>query len=222
MQQALPGFRLSVPSLDKHVFPPGTTILLTGKPGIGKSVFAEQFLWEGLQQGQHGIYIVTDTSGDTLRKKAESAGGNAGLEVVNLFMEKPRLINDISISIHQAISKSEGQPIRLVFDSLSTLGMMLKPDVLPPWVLDQRARLTKHGSNVLALIVYDVGIHPPQITRSLQVLSDVVLQMKFEEGAKEPKRLFRVFSTRGAPHSAQWYPFTIDDAGLRFTELTAK
>ena len=219
MQEALSGFNLNVPGMDAHVFPPGTTVLLTGRPGAGKSVFAEQFLLEGLQRGQNGIYVVTDTSGESLRRKVESTPAvKAKLEVVNLFLEKPRLINDISISVHQAISKYDGQQVRLAFDSLSTLGMLFNPEVLPPWVLDQRARFTKHNSNVLALMVYDIGIHSPQISRSLQVLSDVVLEMKLEESEDEPKRLFRVFSSRGTPHSAKWYQFIIDNSGLRFEE----
>jgi KaiC/GvpD/RAD55 family RecA-like ATPase len=193
-------------------------ILLSGRPGVGKSVFAGQFIREGLQLGQHAIYVVTDTSGDQIRKKAAESSIGAQLQVVDLFLEKPHLINDISITVHQAIAKFSGQAVRLVFDSLSTLGMMFNPDVLPPWVLDQHARLTKNSANVLALMTYDTGIHPPSITRSLGVLSDIVLEMRLEESAEEPKRLFRIFSTRSVSHSAKWHAFTIDDAGLRFGE----
>jgi KaiC/GvpD/RAD55 family RecA-like ATPase len=218
MQSTMSGFRIRVPSLDGQVFPPGTTVLLTGRPGVGKSAFARQFMSEGMQLGQHGIYVVTDTPADSIRKTTVLEEGVGTLEMVDLFLEKPRLINDISIRVHETIAKFAGNPVRLVFDSLSTLGMLLNPDVLPPWVLDQRARFAKNNSNLLALMVYDVGIHPPQITHSLQVLADVVLEMKLEEGEEEPKRLFRVFSTRGVPHSAKWYPFTIDDAGIRFQD----
>lgn len=218
LQSTVSGFRLQVPSLGEEIFPPGTTILLRGRPGAGKSVFTEQFLLEGLKLGQHAIYVVTDTSGDSLSKKAASVGAGSRLEVLNLFLEKPHLINDISITVHQDLSKLSGRPVRLAFDSLSTLGMMLNPDVLPPWVLDQRARFMKNSSNVIALMVYDTGIHPPTIGRSLQVLTDIVLEMKLEDLAGEPKHLFRVFSSRGTAHSPSWYHFTIGDTGLKFAD----
>lgn len=218
MQSTVSGFQIQVPGLTGRLFPAGTNVLLTGRPKVGKSLFAEQFLLEGLRAGQHGIYVVTDRSPESVQRKASLITTGAQLQVINLLLEKPRLINDISITVHQTVTKFGGQPVRVVVDSLSTLGMMLNPDVLPPWVLDQRARFMRNNSNVLALMVYDTGIHPPTITRSLQVLTDVVLEMRLEDAAGEPKRLFRVFSARDAAVSPRWSPFTIDDSGLRFLE----
>jgi KaiC/GvpD/RAD55 family RecA-like ATPase len=217
LQGQISGFKLQIPGLEDHFFPPTTTVLLMGRPGVGKSVFTEQFVHNGLEQGQHAIYVATDTSADMVRRRFPSA---SELEVVDLFQEKPRLINDISIAVHQMITRLGKRPVRLVYDSLSTLGMLFKPDVLPPWVMDQRARFVRNNSNVIGLMVYATGIHPPTVSRSLQTLADVVLEMRFLEGEGEPKRLFRVFSIRGLSHSAKWYPFTIDDEGLKFEEPT--
>jgi KaiC/GvpD/RAD55 family RecA-like ATPase len=215
LQGVVTGFKLDVPGLEDHVFPPATTVLLMGRPGVGKSLLTEQFIRSGLEQGQHAIYVTTDTSADTVRG---AFSPSSDLEVVDLFKEKPRLISDISIAAHQAIARLGSRPVRLVFDSLSTLGMLFKPDVLPPWVLDQRARFARNNSNVIGLMVYATGIHPPTVGRSLQSLADVVLEMRFQEGASEPQRLFRVFSIRGLSHSTKWYQFTIDSEGLKFGE----
>ena len=161
---------------------------------------------------------VTDTSADIIRKRI---GGNEDqLHVLDFLLEKPPHVNDISIAIHQLLAKFQGHPTRLAFDSLSTLGTMFNPAYLAPWLLDQRARFLKANSNVIALIVYHTGINPPSVTRSLQALSDIVLEMKFDETSEEPKRLFRVFSTRGAAHSAKWCPFTVSDAGISFREVS--
>jgi len=84
-----------------------------------------------------------------------------------------------------------------------------------------RARYSRNNSNVLALLVFDTGIHPRNVGRSLQVLADALLEVKLEDLAREPKRLFRVFSTRGMAHSPKWYSFTIDSAGLTFPDQPA-
>ena len=145
---------------------------------------------------------------------------NDQFHVMDFLLEKPRQINDISITIHETIAKFAGQPVRLALDSLSTLGTMFSPAYLAPWLLDQRARFLKSKANILAMVVYDTGINPPSITRSLQALSDVVLEMKFDDSSGEPRRMFRVFSSRGASHSVKWYPFTVADAGISFGEPT--
>ena len=218
LQEATTGFRLQVPSLEDQVFAPGSVVLLTGRPGIGKSAFVQQFCQEAIRSNQRAVVAVTDTSADLIRKRI--GGTEEQLHVLDFLLEKPSHVNDISIAIHQLLAKFQGHPVRLAFDSLSTLGTMFNPAYLDPWLLDQRARFLKGKSNVIALIVYHTGINPPSVTRSLQALSDVVLEMKFDETSQEPKRLFRVFSARGAAHSVKWYPFTISETGISFGQAS--
>jgi len=88
--------------------------------------------------------------------------------------------------------------------------------MLAPWLLDQRARLSKNSARVLALMAYATGINSPSITRSLHTFSDVVLEMRVGESKEEPERLFRVLKARDVSHSAKWIPFIITDSGLDF------
>jgi circadian clock protein KaiC len=216
MQSTVSGFKLKVPSLEDHAFSPGTIILLTGRPGVGKSIYAQQFCWQGLEAGQAAILALTDTTKESIQKQPTLT--SPGTEVVDFLSEKPRLINEVSIAVHQLIDKHADKPVRFAFDSLSTLGTMFNAGLLAPWLLDQRSRFLKQKKNLMALIVYDTGINPPSITRSLQALSDIVLEMKFDETTGELMRLFRIYCARGAPHSTKWFPFTITDSGINFGE----
>jgi len=208
------GFKMKIPGLESYAFPPGTIVLLTARPGVGKSSFAKRFCLEGLDTNDRVVVALTDITGDTFRKQVGVE--TADLEVLDFLREKPNGVNEISIKMHQLLSKTQGQRVRLVFDSLSTLGTMFKPDLLAPWLLDQRSRLSKTSAMVLALVIYATGINPPSITRSLHTFSDIVLEMRADETKEEPERQFRVLKARDVSHSAKWIPFVITSSGIDF------
>jgi circadian clock protein KaiC len=54
--------------------PKGRSILITGEPGTGKTIFALQFLVEGLKRGEKGIYVTADESPVDVLEQAASLG----------------------------------------------------------------------------------------------------------------------------------------------------
>jgi circadian clock protein KaiC len=54
--------------------PKGRSILITGEPGTGKTIFALQFLFEGLNRGERGIYVTADESPMDVLEQAASLG----------------------------------------------------------------------------------------------------------------------------------------------------
>jgi KaiC domain protein len=42
--------------------PRGTWVVVTGEPGVGKSILAMHFAWSGLQSGEPVIYVTTESS----------------------------------------------------------------------------------------------------------------------------------------------------------------
>ena len=214
MQATVQGFKMQIPGLEDHAFPSGTIVLLTARPGTGKSSYAKRFCLEGLKTNERVVAALTDVTEDSFRKQIGI--DTAELEVLDFLREKPNGVNEISIKMHQLISRTPGRPVRLIFDSLSTLGTMFNPALLAPWLLDQRARLSKTSAMVLALVIYATGINPPSITRSLHTFSDVVLEMRTDETKEEPERQFRVLKARDVGHSAKWVPFVITDSGINF------
>jgi circadian clock protein KaiC len=54
--------------------PKGRSILVTGEPGTGKTIFALQFLHEGLKKGEKGIYVTADESPVDVLEQAASLG----------------------------------------------------------------------------------------------------------------------------------------------------
>src|ERR1043166_2621217 len=66
-----------IPGLDTLVeggFPKGRSILVTGEPGTGKTIFSLQFLVEGLSRGEKGIYVAADEPPFDIVEEAASMG----------------------------------------------------------------------------------------------------------------------------------------------------
>jgi KaiC/GvpD/RAD55 family RecA-like ATPase len=217
MQTEVARFKVRIPGLEDHIFSPGTVILLTGRPGVGKSAFAKQFCLEGLKVGDRIVAILTDTSADNFRQqiKVESPS----LDLLDCLLEKPSGVHEISAEVNELIARTPDRPVRLIVDSLSTLGTMFNPALLAPWLLDLRAMLLRQPFKVMALVNYATGINPSSITRSLHPFADVILEMKMDETKEEPERQLRVFAARGVSHSAKWIPFAITDVGIETTEV---
>ncbi|MSP39026.1 MAG: DUF2075 domain-containing protein [Deltaproteobacteria bacterium] len=55
-------------------FPKGRSILVTGEPGTGKSIFALQFLYEGLKRGENSVWITADETPMDIIAQAASLG----------------------------------------------------------------------------------------------------------------------------------------------------
>jgi circadian clock protein KaiC len=72
--------------LDRFIeggLPKGRSILVTGEPGTGKTIFALQFLVEGLKHGEKGIYVSADESPMDVLEQAASLGWDLEPRVEN-------------------------------------------------------------------------------------------------------------------------------------------
>ena len=115
--------------------PQGKSYLLTGEPGTGKTTFCAQFILEGLERGENGIYISVDEKPAHVVEDAESLGWDlrtpveAGrltlLDVSPYFnwvrqgknnvIDTTEVIQDLAKQIRRINAK------RLVFDSIVPL-----------------------------------------------------------------------------------------------------
>ena len=65
---------LGLDSLIEGGFPQGRSILITGEPGTGKSIFALQFLAEGLKRNEKCIFVSADENPMDILEQAASMG----------------------------------------------------------------------------------------------------------------------------------------------------
>ena len=67
-------------------FPKGRSILVTGEPGTGKTIFSLQFLLEGLAHGEKGLYVAADEGPLDVLEQAASLGWD-----LEQYVEKKQL-----------------------------------------------------------------------------------------------------------------------------------
>lgn len=91
--------RTGVPELDEIIggFPRGKTILLTGDPGNGKTIFGLQFAYQSCQEGKKTVYVTTEEDAAELRQQGRSFGWDLEAE------EKKGMLKFIELAGYRAL-----------------------------------------------------------------------------------------------------------------------
>ena len=108
-------------------FPKGKTILFSGTPGTGKTIFGLEYLYRGaLQFKEKGMYVTFEETSEEIKQQALQFGWDMEK------LEKQKLVKLMGISAkkinmdtaHMIIDICKKEKIkRLVIDSLSTLSI---------------------------------------------------------------------------------------------------
>src|SRR3977135_1033493 len=141
--------------------------LLEGSPGAGKTTIALQFLLEGAQRGEAGIYISLAETEHELRDGARSHGWTIGKDIEIFELVPPESVldpdqhqsllysSDLELGetiqrIFQAIERL--RPKRIVIDSLSEIRLLAQSSLrYRRQILALKHYFARHGATVLLL-----------------------------------------------------------------------
>jgi circadian clock protein KaiC len=109
----------------------GSTTLVSGISGVGKSVMGLQFLAEGARRGQPGLMVTLDETPEQMIRNAETIGIDLRREIergmIDIWyqsaqeMEVDRYFAELEARIERL------KPRRVVVDSLAGYGAMIRP-----------------------------------------------------------------------------------------------
>jgi len=226
--------KTGIPGFDEILnggVPKRNVVLLSGGPGTGKSIMASQFLWNGLQMGEPGIYVALEEHPVQVRINMKQFGWDVKqyeqqgvFAVVDAFtggigeaakrekyvVKDPTDVNELIDVLRAAIK--DVNAVRVAIDSVSTL-YLTKPSVARSVLLALKKVLSGAGTTsilVSQVSVTERGFGGPGVEHA----ADGIVRLDLDEVEGELVRSIIVWKMRGTSHSLKRHPFDITDKGI--------
>jgi KaiC domain protein len=227
--------KTGIPGMDNILhggIPKRNVVLLAGGPGTGKSIFGQQYIWNGLKAGEPAVFVALEEHPVQVRinmtqfgwdvRKYEEEGLFAMVDAftagIGEAAKREKYVvrdpDDVSLLIDilkQAI-KDVGA-VRVVIDSVSTL-YLTKPSLARGTVMQLKRVLSGLGTTsilVSQVSVTERGFGGPGVEHAV----DGIVRLDLDEINGELRRSLIIWKMRGTSHSMRRHPFIITDEGIR-------
>ena len=204
-------------------------LLLAGPPGVGKSTFCKQSIYNSLSDGNPIVYMATEESPPMIVETMSKFGWDPSpymekgtMRIIDSFshmsddslfnfcITNPEDLSEVSETLDKA---SSGLPkIRFVLDSITSLALNVGPGAGQRFI---RTIINKlRASRALGICVLDAGILDETFLNFLRFIFDGVLEMTLVESKGKMQRLIRVYSLKMGRHDTDWHEFQITNRGI--------
>jgi len=227
--------KTGIPGMDEILhggIPKRNVVLLAGGPGTGKSIFGQQYLWNGLKNGEPGVFVALEEHPVQVRINmaqfgwdvrpyeekglfamvdAFTAGIGEAAKREKYVVRDPDDVNLLIDVIREAIK--DVNAVRVVVDSVSTL-YLTKPSLARATVMRLKRVLSGLGTTsilVSQVSVTERGFGGPGVEHAV----DGIIRLDLDEIDGELKRSLIIWKMRGTSHSMRRHPFTITNEGIR-------
>lgn len=209
--------------------------LVEGKPGTGKTTLAMQFLLEGRQQGETGLYITLSETKEELEASAVSHGWSLdGIEIYELAPPETLLDERQQQSLLYSSDLELGEttrlvfevvdrvkPRRIVFDSLSEVRLLAQSSLrYRRQTLALKHYFSRQDATVLMLDDMTAEIDD----RTVHSVAHGVIQLEeLSPVYGSDRRRIRICKLRGQRYRGGFHDFTIRTGGVAaFPRLVAQ
>jgi circadian clock protein KaiC len=213
-----------VPKLDKLLnggLPRGSSTLISGGTGVGKTVLSLHFVNAGLQAGEPAVVLSTDESVPELRRLAEGFGWDLGaaetagkLEMLH-FSPLDLVPERFLVRAVEAVKRVRAQ--RLVINSLTGLSLGI-PDEhrFRQLVYALATRFQEEGVTLVMNQEVSELLGVTAIAGGgVSSIAGNVLLLRYAEVAASLRRALAVLKVRGSAHDHRLWEFTIGPRGIQ-------
>ena len=206
--------------------PEGDSLLIAGPSGSGKSVFATQFIAEGLRQGESGIVAIFEERPEEYSGRAATLGMDFETPQhdgkLNILYLRPLdlSVDETMREIIDAVERTGAK--RLVIDSLAGFELALAPGFREDFresLYRMIGALTRTGVTIVSTVELlesftELALSP----YSISFLSDDIIRLRYVEIEGQLRKVLMVVKMRGGNHSKDICEYEITSAGLQIGE----
>lgn len=202
-------------------FPSNSTVILMGDEGTGKEEFVNQFIYEGLQGEEQGMYVTLDDTPDAVKDDAEYYGWGlaeyeddlvfvdgyswqAGGSDARFALEGLSDLNQMNMTFTDALNALDDGKKRVAMHSASTLLLYTDPTSAVKFLQVVGAKST--GAGGALIITLEEGMHDDQTLSTVNHVADGVIKLK-AEGDKTQLSVQRMDKT---DHTRDWTDYDVD------------
>jgi circadian clock protein KaiC len=231
-----PKSQTGIPGLDEMTnggIPKDRPTLVLGNTGCGKTIFAMEFLINGIEMfDEPGVFMAFEEQTNELVQNVKSLNYNLSLhlEKNNLYIEHLQInpheiketgrydLEGLFVRLDQAIKKVSAK--RVVLDSLDTLFYSLDYKILRSEF--KRLLSWLKEKKVTAIITSEIG--DTFLTRHglMEYVADCVISLDNRISNQITTRRLRIVKYRGSYHGNNEYPFIIDEKGITVFPLISE
>jgi circadian clock protein KaiC len=219
------GARLStgIPALDEALgngYWSGSTTLIAGPSGAGKTLMGLHFLYAGMASDEPGILATFQESGIQLSRIVEGFGWSLTDPAITIMDRSPVDVHIDEFAYELLNRVDETRSRRVVIDSLNDLLIAAgDPMRLREFCYSLVHHLARGGTSIMfTLEVPDLF----RITRLSELgvshLADNVVLLQHLQSGHELKRALTVLKTRGSSHASTVREFEITPEGISLGE----
>lgn len=211
-----------VPGLDKLLgggLVPGTSTLLTGPAGVGKTTTAVSCVVAALRRGEPAAYFLFDEGVGTLCARSKLLGMDiepyieSGLLLLRQIDPAELSPGEFAGAVQEAVEKHGARVV--LIDSLNAYMKAMPTDnFLALQMHELLAYLNQQGIVTLLILGSHGVVGDLRVDIDLSYLSDNIIFMRFFEAAGEVRKAISVVKTRTSDHERTIREFRVGSGGL--------
>jgi circadian clock protein KaiC len=222
-----PRVRTGIDGFDELIedgFPADSVILVAGSPGAGKTTFAAQFLLQGVEDSEKGLYVsFAETKSALVRNLLRFGWDFAELErkgriaVLDLSTTKESGIQGNLNLILDRLTEMGAK--RLAIDSFNAFSMALREPTDVRFLMHLLYRFLQR-MGCTTVIISDTRWGSQQIGSGVEeFIADgiILLQTRFDEEGRL-RRTCSILKMRSTNHSKMTHEYEISDSGIQILQ----
>jgi circadian clock protein KaiC len=201
----------------------GSSILVTGTPGMGKTSLAATFVDAACRRGERCLFFAFEESREQIFRNMRSIGidlkGWAAKRLLNVHSGRPTAagLETHLLTIHRWCDEME--PKVVVIDPISNLTEVGNPADVKALLSRLIDYFKSQGITTLFTSLVTKGVNEDTSSVGISSLMDTWLQLKDIESRGEHNRGLFVIKSRGMAHSNQILEFLLTGRGIRLLDV---